>query len=149
MLRAAVVVKFTMAGGKVIPPSDFSFAVFGPIFCGTIGGCGGAFLPLSKGLDPIRNGLAQPMLSAGIAATFFHLFTHTSLSAGIKHADKKAHVIVAVFFIAHHLSSAFPTLKAPPAPAQPPLVEPPEITMTAPAPVITPVRTRAQAAKAR
>jgi hypothetical protein len=113
-MRAAVVVKLTAAAGIAIPPSDFSFAVFGPIFCGTIAGCGGAFLPLNKGLDPIKSGMAQPMLSAAIAATCYHLFTHTSLSAGIKHADKKAHVFVAVFFIAYNLSTAFPTLKPPP-----------------------------------
>ena len=116
--RASVVVKFTAAAAKIIPPSDFSFAVFGPIACGSISGCGGAFLPLNKGLDPIKNyGLTQPMLSAMIAATFYHLFTSTSLSSGIKKADEKAHVLVAIFFIAYNLSGAFPTLKPPPTPA--------------------------------
>jgi hypothetical protein len=141
-LRAAVVVKFTALAGKVIPASDFDIAIFGPIFCGTIGGCGGAFLPFNKGLDPIKNGMAQPMVSAGIAATFYHLFTHTSLSAGVQHADKKAHVLVAVFFIAHHLSTAFPALKPPPSSS----VTGPGETDVSSAPVVTPIRTRAQAA---
>lgn len=121
-LRAAVVVKFTALAGTTIPPSDFgSVAVFGPIFCGTIAGCGGAFLPLNKGLDPIKdNGLAQPMLSAGMAATFYHIVTHClprwfpSLLLGVLRLDKKAHVLVAVFFVAYHWSTAFPTLKASP-----------------------------------
>ena len=112
--RAYVVCKLTKLAGANIPPSDFSFAVIGPIICGGIGGCGGAFLPLSKGLDPIKNGLAQPMYSALIAAAFFHLFLHTSLSDGVVNAADKARVLIVVFFIALNLSSAFPTSKPAP-----------------------------------
>jgi hypothetical protein len=98
-MRAMVVVKLTGAAGKAIPASEFSFAVFGPIFCGTVAGCGGAFLPLNKGLDPIKeHGLAPPMLSAFIAATFYHLFTNL-VSEDIIDAPKKAHVAVSAFFI--------------------------------------------------
>lgn len=108
LLRASVVVKLTTAAGKAIAPSEFSFALFGPIFCGTIAGCGGAFLPLNKGLDPIKEvGLGQPMLSAFIAATFYHLFLNTSMSVGVIKAAEKAHVIIAVFFIAYNLSVTF------------------------------------------
>ena len=53
-MRASVVMKLTYAAGNAIPPSEFSFAVFGPIMCGTIAGCGGAFLPFNKGLSPIQ-----------------------------------------------------------------------------------------------
>ena len=98
-LRAFVVVKLTTAAGKAIPASEFDFPLFGPIFCGTIAGCGGAFLPLNKGLDPIKeHGLAPPMFSAFIAATFFHLFTNLG-SDDIIDKPKKAHVIVAAWFI--------------------------------------------------
>lgn len=107
-LRASVVVKLTSAAGKAIAPTEFDFALFGPIFCGTIAGCGGAFLPLNKGLDPIKDlGLGQPMLSAFIAATFYHLFLNTSLSAGVFKAEEKAHILIAVFFIAYNLSATF------------------------------------------
>ena len=100
--RASVVTKLTAAAGAALPASDFSIPIFGPIFCGTIGGCGGAFLPLNKGLDPIKdNGLAPPMRSAFIAATFYHLFLNTDLSSGIEAAAQKAHVIVATWFILH------------------------------------------------
>ena len=103
-LRASVVVKLTAASAKAIPPSEFDIAVFGPIFCGTIAGCGGAFLPLHKGLDPIKTaGLGQPMISALIGASFYHLMVHTSLGEEIPKADKKAHVLVALFFILYHL----------------------------------------------
>jgi hypothetical protein len=114
VMRASVVIKLTTTAGKVIPPSEFNFAVFGPIICGTIGGCGGAFLPFNKGLDPIKDtGLAQPMLSAFIGATFYHLFINTSLSNGIIKADQKAHVLVAIFFITHHLATVFETKSSP------------------------------------
>jgi hypothetical protein len=104
-MRASVVVKLTGAAGKAIPASEFSFAIFGPIFCGTIAGCGGAFLPLNKGLDPIKEGgLAPPMLSAFIAATFYHLFTNL-VSEDIIDAPKKAHVAVSAFFILYGMHS--------------------------------------------
>jgi hypothetical protein len=94
-----VVVKLTTAAGNTIPASEFDFAIFGPIICGTIAGCGGAFLPLNKGLDPIKeNGLAPPMFSAFVAATFYHLFTNLA-SKDIVDAPKKAHVVVAAWFI--------------------------------------------------
>jgi len=99
-MRAFVVCKLTGAAGAAIAPSEFSFPLFGPIFCGTIAGCGGAFLPLNKGLDPIKvDGLAPPMLSAFIAATFFHLFTN--LATDVVYVEKKAKVMVAFFFISY------------------------------------------------
>lgn len=103
--RAFVVVKLTRAAEVAIPPSEFSFPLFGPIFCGAIGGCGGAFLPLNKGLDPLlQGGLAPNMLSALIAATFYHLFVSTSISDDVIDAPKKAQVLVAKFFIAYGLA---------------------------------------------
>lgn len=127
VLRAGVVVKLTSAAGAAIPASEFSFPIFGPIFCGCLAGCGGAFLPLNKGLDPIKSGLAPNMLSGTLfffkfalpafvfsnfmqyfspilltalfASTAFHLFMNTSLSDGIKDAKSKAHFVVAAFFV--------------------------------------------------
>ena len=106
--RASVVFKLTTAAAAAIPASDFSFAVFGPIFCGGIAGCGGAFLPMSKGLDPIKNGLAQPMYTALTAAACLHLFLSTSLSEGVVDAGKKAQLMMAVYFIASNINTAFP-----------------------------------------
>lgn len=95
--------KLTAAAGKTIPASEFDFPLFGPIFCGTIAGCGGAFLPLNKGLDPIKeNGLAPPMFSAFVGACFYHLFTNLT-SEDMIDAPKKAHVGVAAFFILYGL----------------------------------------------
>jgi len=105
--RAYVVVALTTAAGKAIPASTFSFPVFGPIFCGAIAGCGGAFLPLNKGLDPIKSGLQAPMLSALIGAAVFHIFMNTSLSEDVINAKAKAHVHMTMFFIAIGEISAF------------------------------------------
>lgn len=69
------------------------------IMCGTVGGCGGAFLPLNKGLDPVLSGMQPPMTSACVGATLVHLFMNTSLSEGIVDAKEKAHLHLAVFFI--------------------------------------------------
>mmetsp|Transcript_11563 Transcript_11563/g.17503 ORF Transcript_11563/g.17503 Transcript_11563/m.17503 type:complete len:282 (+) Transcript_11563:167-1012(+) len=104
--RASVVAKLTLAAGAKIAPSLFSFPVFGPIACGAIGGCGGAFLPLSKGLDPIKAGLQPPMMTALIGAACFHLYINTSLSDGCIDAKIKGKVFMALFFIAVGLVNA-------------------------------------------
>lgn len=107
-MRAFVVCKMTMAAGKAIAPSDFEMAVFGPIMCGGIAGCGGAFLPFDKGLKAIESkGLADNMLTALVAATFYNFFMHTSLSEGVIDAHKKAQLLVAIFFTSHNVYTTF------------------------------------------
>lgn len=108
-MRAFVVCKMTLSAGKAIAPSDFeSMAVFGPIICGGIAGCGGAFLPFDKGLTAIEStGLQQNMTTALVAATFYHFFKNTSMSEGVLEPHKKAQVLVAVFFITHNLYATF------------------------------------------
>ena len=90
---------FTTAASSAIAPSLFSFPVFGPIMAGTISGCGGAFLPMNKGLEPIAKGMQSPMITACIGATVVHLFLNTSLSEGVVNAKAKAHLHMALFFI--------------------------------------------------
>lgn len=102
--RASVVVKLTTAAAAAIPASEFGFPFFGPIFCGSIAGCGGAFLPFDKGLSPLEKGLAPNMWSAFVAATFYHIVVSTPLSDGITDASKKAQVCVACFFILYGLA---------------------------------------------
>ena len=109
--RASVVVKLTLAAGAKIAPSLFSFPVFGPIACGAIAGCGGAFLPLNKGLDPIKAGLQPPMMTALIGAACFHLYINTSLSDGCIDAKSKAKVFVALFFVSVGLINALDLTK--------------------------------------
>jgi hypothetical protein len=106
-VRAKVVITFTLAAGAAISPSVFSFPLFGPIMCGTVAGCGGAFMPLNKGLDPIaKDGLQPPMSSSLVGAAMVHLFLNTSLSDGVINAKEKAHLHLALFFIAVGLINA-------------------------------------------
>ncbi|EED94809.1 predicted protein [Thalassiosira pseudonana CCMP1335] len=97
-VRAKVVLTFTVAASAAIAPSTFSFPLFGPIMCGTIAGCGGAFLPMSKGLSPIENGMQYPMITAFIGATLAHLFLSTELSEGVTNAKAKVHFHLVLFF---------------------------------------------------
>ena len=97
---------FRSLAAEKISPSMFSFPLVGPIICGTIGGCGGAFLPLSKGLDPIKAGLLPPMTTALIAASSFHLFMNSSYREGVMNAKEKAQITIALFFIASGLLTA-------------------------------------------
>lgn len=99
-MRTYVVTLFTGLAASTIAASQFSFPVFGPIVCGTIGGCGGMFLPLNKGLTPIEaTGLAPPMFSAFVAATFFHIVTQLDKAGAIEVVDcaKKAKVVAALW----------------------------------------------------
>lgn len=99
VVRAKVVFTFTVASAAAIAPSLFSFPFFGPIMCGTISGCGGAFLPMNKGLDPILKGMGYPMITACVGATMVHLFLNTALSEGVIDAKAKAHLHLVLFFI--------------------------------------------------
>ena len=118
-MRTFVVTLFTGLAASTIAPSQFSFPVFGPIICGTIGGCGGMFLPFNKGLSPIEStGLAPPMFSAFVAATFFHVVTQLDKSGAIDVVDcpKKAKVFVAIWFIGYsYYKAGLFTKKTPPA----------------------------------
>jgi len=73
--RAYVVTLFVSVAATTIPASQFTYPVFGPIICGTLGGCGGAFFPFKKGLDPVKKGLPPPMWSAFVGATLYHFLT--------------------------------------------------------------------------
>ncbi|GBG24744.1 Hypothetical Protein FCC1311_009622 [Hondaea fermentalgiana] len=46
----------------------------GPVICGTIGGSGGAFLPMSKGLRPLDDGAPWTMESAFYVVLIYHNF---------------------------------------------------------------------------
>ena len=54
----------------------YPVAIVGPLVAGLLGGCGGAFMPLSTGLSPIENGLPWRVQSALIATFYHHFATH-------------------------------------------------------------------------
>jgi len=95
-IRAYVVTLFVGVAATTIPASQFAFPLFGPIICGTIGGCGGAFLPFNIGLDPLKNGLPPPVFSAFVGATFYHLFT-THADSIADHLEKNVPVPLGPF----------------------------------------------------
>ena len=99
IFRAGVAVNLIGLAAKNIGPSVFGFPLFGPIIAGGVAGCGGAFFPLNKGLDPIKAGLATPMVSALTGAAIFHLFLNSSLSDGVVNATDKARFCLASYFI--------------------------------------------------
>jgi len=46
--------------------------ILAPIICGTLGSCGGAFLPFSKGLTPLEAGVPWNAESSFYAMVFYH-----------------------------------------------------------------------------
>ena len=99
IFRAGVAVNLINLATKNIGPSVFGFPVFGPIIAGGVAGCGGGFMPLNKGLEPIKAGLATPMVSALTGAAVFHLFLNSSLSDGVIDATDKARFCLGSYFI--------------------------------------------------
>eukprot|EP00563_Minutocellus_polymorphus_P007402 CAMPEP_0181032594 /NCGR_PEP_ID=MMETSP1070-20121207/6821_1 /TAXON_ID=265543 /ORGANISM="Minutocellus polymorphus, Strain NH13" /LENGTH=282 /DNA_ID=CAMNT_0023109993 /DNA_START=9 /DNA_END=857 /DNA_ORIENTATION=+ len=107
VFRAGVAVNLIGLANKNIGPSVFGYPLFGPIIAGGVAGCGGAFFPLNKGLDPIKAGLATPMVSAITGAAAFHIFLSTSLSDGVIDATDKARFCLASYLIICGLAKAF------------------------------------------
>ncbi|CAM9795470.1 unnamed protein product [Ectocarpus sp. 4 AP-2014] len=58
------------------PGKHYPIALWGPILLGTVGGCGGLFLPLDKGLKGLKNGAPWPLQSAFYGSMFFNLFVY-------------------------------------------------------------------------
>jgi len=113
IVRAFVVCGLTSAAASSIPASVHSFPIFGPIMCGAVGGCGAAFFPMSKGLDPIKGGMSSTMFTALTAAAAYHIYLSTPLSDGCIDAQKKAQLHVALYFISSGLANAFQFMKEP------------------------------------
>ncbi|CAM9633065.1 unnamed protein product [Choristocarpus tenellus] len=75
--RANAMCGVVLAANKVISASKYyPIPLWGPILLGTIGACGGMFLPLDKGLQGLKNGAPWPMQSAFYGSMFFHLTVH-------------------------------------------------------------------------
>ena len=59
--------------GALVVPSAGRVAIVGPLIAGTLGGCGGAFMPLNKGLDPLAAGTNWRISSAMISSLWLFL----------------------------------------------------------------------------
>jgi hypothetical protein len=71
MFRASAVCASCKLATAAIPAGIFGFPFFGPVICGTLAGCGAAFLPLDKGLSAIDGPLPPPVKTGLCAALFF------------------------------------------------------------------------------
>ena len=47
--------------------------IIGPLIAGTLGGCGGGFMPLNKGLDPLEKGTNWRIGSGLVNSLWLHL----------------------------------------------------------------------------
>jgi len=60
----------------LMPHSRYFFVpMAGPLVCGFLGGCGGAFLPFDKGLRPIEEGKQWPVSAAFFATVIYYFLT--------------------------------------------------------------------------
>jgi hypothetical protein len=78
IMRCHVLMNCSKQAATILPaalavPSADRVAIIGPLIAGTLGGCGGGFMPLNKGLDPLAGGTNWRILSAMIASTWLFL----------------------------------------------------------------------------
>jgi hypothetical protein len=59
--------------GQTTKNLGYPVPIVAPLLCGVLGGCGGGFQPLNKGLDPIAGGLNWRILSAIIGSVVLQL----------------------------------------------------------------------------
>jgi len=76
-----------------------SFPLLAPILCGGLAGCGGGFMPLSKGLSPLDNGLNSKQLTALVGAAFYHVYISTQAPLSPALAVTAGRSLVALSFV--------------------------------------------------
>lgn len=103
--QSHLVVFSTDQAAILIQPSEFgNITIFAPILCGTLAGCGYVFLPLDAGLRVTQQGgFGQSIVSAFLAATFYHFFVHTTISTNIINVKEKTQVVISTFLIADNI----------------------------------------------
>ena len=110
IMRATIVLNWTRAAlGTITSPSALTWlipgqaSIVGPIFCGTLAGCGGGFMPLDKGLAALSgNTIPWGVKSACLTATFYVLATR-GLLLGAALSDADASAYGALFLVASRL----------------------------------------------
>lgn len=95
---------------NTLPTSPYyPIPLFGPIFCGTMVGCMGMFLPLSKGLMPIQKLTPWNIQAAFYSAWFFHTMVNDTagyLGNGMRlifgnHSRESVMVIIGLLQVIH------------------------------------------------
>lgn len=78
-----------------------SLPIAGPLIAGLLGGCGGGFMPLNKGLDPLAGGTNWRMASAAVNSLWLFLSTQYPASkAAIGIGGETASFLAVCFFVA-------------------------------------------------
>jgi len=80
IMRCHVLMNCTKQAATILPsalavPAANRVAIIGPLIAGTLGGCGGGFMPLDKGLAPLSNGTNWRVASAAITSLWMFLST--------------------------------------------------------------------------
>lgn len=78
IMRCHVLMNCTAMAQKTLAPqlavpSDDRVAIIAPLIAGILGGCGGAFMPVNKGLEPLENGTNWRIVSAMICSAWLFL----------------------------------------------------------------------------
>jgi len=90
----------TLKGALAVPAPD-RVPIIGPLIAGTLGGCGGGFMPLNKGLDPLKGGTNWRIASGALVSTWMWASTHyasTKASIGLS-VEWARFVAVSVFVV--------------------------------------------------
>ena len=96
--RCKIMLVWLTHANNTFSPSYFSHPLLGPILCGTLGGCGGAFLA-GGGIQELSKRPSWGMMSAFFVSIFFHTFVNCA--GMISHRDGAT--ICATFLIAGHV----------------------------------------------
>jgi len=78
--RCHVLMNCTKQAAAILPtklaqPAASRVAIVGPLIGGLLGGCGGGFMPLNKGLEPLANGTNWRILSAAMNSLWMFFST--------------------------------------------------------------------------
>jgi len=75
IMRCHVLMGCSMLAASSLPSAPNTVPITGPLIAGLLGGCGGAFMPLNKGLEPVAGGLNWRFTSAAINSLWLFLST--------------------------------------------------------------------------
>ena len=73
IMRCHVAINCSLMAQAALSSSMGRVAIIGPLIAGTLGGCGGGFMPLNKGLDPLSTGLNWRTGSSAINSVWLFL----------------------------------------------------------------------------
>ena len=119
-MRAHVVILCAGQGaawmaGNTIKNFGYPVPFVAPILCGILGGCGGGFQPLNKGLDPLAGGLNWRIMSGIIGSVVLQLGLRDPHTKEAIDDDVVKAIVVCFFFLAPLVNVA-PMLGANPDP---------------------------------